>query len=102
MAADTFTLLTPEPLLLPLPKRVARDNSCPTKVVSKEHKLFHTETSYLSVFFISFTISKVHPHLAICQIFLYILLSADACHKHIDQVDPSYAKEASKHPLTIP
>ena len=47
----------------------------------------------------------MHPHLAICQICLYtlpFLLSADACHVHRDQVDPSYAKEASKHPLTVP
>ena len=30
-----------------------------------------------------------------------LLPSADACHMHRDQVDPSYAEEASKHPLTV-
>ena len=59
---------------------------------------------FISVF-ISFTTNKVPSHLAICQIFLYtlpFLLSADACHLHRDQVDQSYAKEASQHPLTVP
>ena len=30
------------------------------------------------------------------------LLSTDVFHVHRDQVDPSYAKEALKHPLTVP
>ena len=50
----------------------------------------------------SFTINKVHPHLDICQIFLYTLpslISADACLMHRD---PSNTKEASRHPLTTP
>ena len=45
----------------------------------------------------------MHPHLAICQIFLHtlpFLPSADACHMHRDQVEPCYA-EVSKHPLTV-
>ena len=40
------------------------------------------------------------------QNFLYtlsfsFLLSADACHMHRDQVDPSYPKAETKHHLTV-
>ena len=35
-------------------------------------------------------------------VYSYFLPSADICHVHRDQVDPSYAEEASEHPLTVP
>ena len=44
MAADTQTLV------FPLPKGIARDNSCQTQVVSTEHKLFNSPYfSYISM-----------------------------------------------------
>ena len=49
----------------------------------------------------------MHPHLVIYKNFLdtlsfSFLLSADNCHVHRDQVDPSDAKKETKHCLTVP
>ena len=52
----------------------------------------------------------MHPHVVICHkfplpsfvfIFFSFLLSVDACHMHRDQVEPSYAKEETKHHMAV-
>ena len=47
-------------------------------------------------------ISHKFPLYSFTFIFFSFLLSVEACHVHRDQVDPSYAREETKHHMTVP